>query len=76
MKKNRLLIIEDDHFLAQLTYQIIAQSFDNIIVTGITGSIREAQKKSRAAIPTFCCSMWSSKTELPSTCYAESIART
>lgn len=51
MKKNRLLIIEDDHFLAQLTYQIIAQSFDNIIVTGITGSIREAQKKIESSHP-------------------------
>lgn len=45
MKKNRLLIIEDDHFIAQLSYQIITQSFSNITITGITGSIAEAQKK-------------------------------
>ena len=51
MKKTRLLIIEDDHFLAQLAYQIIAQSFDNITVTGITGSIREAEKKIASGHP-------------------------
>ncbi len=51
MKKNRLLIIEDDHFMAQLAHQIITQSFDNITVIGITGSIREAQKKIEIAHP-------------------------
>ena len=51
MKKTRLLIIEDDHFLAQLANQIIAQSFNNITVTGITGSIREAEKKIASGHP-------------------------
>ena len=45
MKKNRLLIIEDDHFMAHLAHQIITQSFDNITVLGICNSIYEAKKK-------------------------------